>query len=183
MNRLLSISLKIGLVNASFLIIYFLTIYFMGNIGVLDGTKFYDFWMPAVFIFIALKFFRDRVNKGELRMWQGLVLGIQITAINVIILGGFIALFMYYIDPNYMDASKEFFANNLNAWKVHYIEQNNMSIESFLAENPKNFKQVLETSKLVSVSGVVQDKMMTISFFGILYSFILSIFLRRNAAA
>ncbi len=182
MNKLVSISLKVGLVNSLFLIVFFLTIYFMGNIGVLDQVKFYDFWMPAIFIFIALKFYRDKVNGKELRMWQGLAMGLQITAINAVVLGGFIVLFMSYIAPDYLQYSIDIYHKGMDLWRDSFMEQNGMTLETFIQENPRNFKESYEMANQVTIASVAQDKMIFISLFGLAYTFVLSIFLRRNAA-
>ena len=162
------LSLKIGIVGALGHILYFFVFYFMET-PPCDKVFVFDFWIPTIFIFLTIKFYRDKLNAGELRFWQGLSLGVQ-----VLFWTSFLAAFVLLIYLTWFDAS--FFTDCMDSFR-----QYNLSIkEQVIKAHGKEAYDVAtkEIEKITQFSLVV--KKFLISFFVNIISILLfSVLFRR----
>lgn len=133
MNKSARIAFKTGGVAAFFILLLFLTTYFIPRLGAWDKIRLTDALIPIVFLFIGLKFFRDKLNQGELRFWQGLYLGTVFSVTMIFFTLVIIAILMYWIDPSYITKSNEIAINlldqeKLNTMKIHHLTEEKLSL-------------------------------------------------------
>jgi len=133
------LSLKIGLTGALAIILYFFVFYFMDN-EASDPIFLFDLWIPPFFIFITIKFFRDKLNNGELRFWEGLALGTQVSLWIC-----FISCSVLYIFYQWMDSAffNEYIEQTLAVHqknKAFFLKEHNGKIDLFnrIGEGIKN---------------------------------------------
>jgi hypothetical protein len=106
-NKLISVPLKYGAIGGLLVIILNFVFYFIGKNPLVE-IKFIDIPLLVIFIFFALKEFRDRYNQNELHFWQG-VTGGMITFFTLAIISAlFILVLLIAIDPgittNYIES-------------------------------------------------------------------------------
>lgn len=94
MRNRVRVAFQMSLVCWVFLVVFFLVIYFIEDIGALDMMQDMDFWVPAVFMFIGMKYYRARYNSGELRYWDALAFGGIYTLFVSVLFATFIYVFM-----------------------------------------------------------------------------------------
>lgn len=67
--------------------------------------------LSLIFVFLGIKYFRDKINNGYLSFGQGMKLGILITLFPSVIFGIWSLFYVYYLDPDfntkYFDAQVE----------------------------------------------------------------------------
>ena len=74
-NKLVAIPFRYGIIGGGIVIILFLVFYFL-DLDPLVNIKLVDVLILAIFIFFALKEFRDVYNNRELHFWQGMTGGV-----------------------------------------------------------------------------------------------------------
>ncbi len=105
--------LRYGLMGAGIWFAIWLTLFTLVKAGVIvsfDYTELIGYAsmvLALAMIFFALMHQRDRVNGGQLRFRQGLVLGLLISAIVATVVGLVDVLHMFVLDPGMMDAYME----------------------------------------------------------------------------
>jgi len=160
------LSLKIGLAGAIGQCLYFFVFYLMDT-PPCDKTYLFDFWIPSIFIALILKFYRDKLNNGALRFWQGLTLGIQVLLWCCVLSS--IVLFVYvgFIDTSFFEQCIDNFLTYNLSMKEEFIEQ----------VGAKSYDIATEEIKNITVLSLVIQKfilnffsnLITIIFFSVLF--------------
>ena len=148
--------------------LFFLLFYFL-ELNPLVNIKMIDMLILAIFIFFALKEFRDRYNNRELHFWQGMTGGV----INYLTIAFISALFIYVmteiIDPtlttNYIEGRIEL----LNQNKQTLIET--MDEETYL----EAIAGVMETTPF----DLALDDFLKKSIIGLFLTIIIAVILRK----
>lgn len=162
------LSLKIGLLAAFGQIVYFFVFYFSST-PPCDPIYYTDFWIPAIFIFLVVKFLRDKINGGKLRFWEGLSIGFQVSIWAGV--ASFVVLFIFlkFIDTSFFEQCLDRFVAYNESVKEDVIKQHGES----------SFNSAKEEIKQLTLSSVLLMKL----FWGFLISFIpivlASVFFRR----
>lgn len=106
-NKLISVPLKYGAIGGLFVIILNF-VFYLTDKNPLVEIKFIDIPLLVIFIFFALKEFRDRYNQDKLHFWQGITGGMVTFFTLAIISGLFILVLLLAIDPgittNYIES-------------------------------------------------------------------------------
>ncbi len=74
----------------------------MGKNPLID-IKFFDFIILPIFLFFAMKDFRDYRNNGILHFWQGMTIGVLSYLTLAVFSAIFIVLFLNFIDVELVD--------------------------------------------------------------------------------
>ncbi|MFK7900225.1 MAG: DUF4199 domain-containing protein [Cyclobacteriaceae bacterium] len=166
-NRFLPIVLPIGICGGVLSIIYFLTFYFLGT-PPSDSIFAFDFWILPIFIFIGIKFFRDKLNDKKLRFWEGLALGIQVALLITVINCLFTFIFYQWIDGNFLTT----YVNDVLSQHLERREE--------MKELPQaSFNKITEEIKQISSFGIAMLKFLRNMFVGLLSVILLSVIFRR----
>ncbi|MDA1121586.1 MAG: DUF4199 domain-containing protein [Bacteroidetes bacterium] len=70
-NPLISVPLKFGLIGSGLFMAMFLVTYFIEKNPLID-LKLFDFILIPIFLFTAMKQYRDYANDNILHFWQGM---------------------------------------------------------------------------------------------------------------
>lgn len=70
-------------------------------------------FISMIFVFIGIKYYRDRVNKGNLSFGEGLKVGLLIVLIPSLFLGLFGLLYTEVINPSWSDDYYSYYAASL----------------------------------------------------------------------
>lgn len=92
-NVYLRIALLFGLLGAALVLTYFFTLYWLG-INPLPEMNRLDLLIILLCTLFAMGYFRDRLNRGVLHFWEGLVLGMPVVLLSVLLSSLGIYLFM-----------------------------------------------------------------------------------------
>lgn len=106
-NKLFAIPFKYGLIGGGIVVSLFILFYLL-NLDPLINIKVIDILILAIFIFFALKEFRDRYNNRKLHFWQGMTGGVVNYLTIALISSIFILIMTVIIDPelttNYIES-------------------------------------------------------------------------------
>jgi len=160
--------LKIGVVGALGFIAYFFVFY---ALGVEACAKVYmnDFWIPSIFVILSLKFYRDKMNAGELRFWEGLSLGTFVVFWIVFIAAIIIFLFVKFVDYS-------FFEQCIDSFRAY-----NLSIKKDVIDAHGKDAYEVATNEIeqISLIGIVVKKFLLDFFISLISVVIFSVFFRR----
>ena len=101
-NPLVSVPLKFGAIGGGISMIMFLLAYVMGKNPLID-LKFFDFIIIPIFLFFAMKEFRDYRNGGIIHFWQGMSIGVINYVTLAVISALFIVVFLHFFDSGLVD--------------------------------------------------------------------------------
>jgi len=71
--------------------------------------------LSVSFVFIGMKYYRDRVNNGRLGFGEGLKLGVLIVLVPAVLYGLFSVLYAEVLDPDFLDKYYQFQISELPA--------------------------------------------------------------------
>jgi hypothetical protein len=98
--------LRYGIISGIFLLVFFqVTHEFFKNYdySVKEIFGYGSIVLATVFVFIGIKYFRDKINNGWLSFGQGMKLGVLITLFPAVLFGIWTLIFTYYLEPDYYD--------------------------------------------------------------------------------
>ena len=159
-----------GLLAAGLVIVYFFTLYFSGAM-LFDPFYKFDFWVTIPFIVVGTIYLRK--YQGELRFWQGLILGFYIT----IVCAGVISLF-YYMFLSFAETS--FIAESLlhRLGLIQELIDKTTDLDSVV-----RLKDILEQTKVMGENttplDVSLDKILYHYIIGAIVTVIISILARK----
>lgn len=168
-SKYLRSSMKYGVLGAAFSIIMFFVFIMMGNIPMVSARLF-DFVLLPVFIFLAVKEFKDYQNAGELRFWQGMSVGFVVYFTLGIISGVFLYI---YLSTFGSEIFADFVSNEIDK-----IIQNKDMIVDQMGET--TYEDVLRSMQQSKVIHVAFDDLIKKSFVGLFISPVISLFMRTN---
>jgi len=139
------LSLKIGVAGALGQSLYFFVFYLMGT-KACDKIYLFDFWIPSIFIALIIKFYRDKLNQGVLRFWEGLSLGMQVLFWTCFLSSTILFCYHTFIDTSFFKECMDgFLLHNLSIKEQVIKESGAQAYETATAE----IKQISVLSLIV----------------------------------
>ncbi len=167
-NKLISIPLKYGLFGGIITIILFLIFYFL-DLEPLVNIKIVDMVILAIFIFFALKDYRDRFNNRELHFWQGMTGGIISYMTLAVISALFIMIMTVIIDPD--------LATNYIESRIELLNENKETLVDTMDED--TYLEAIAGVKGTTGFDLALDDFLKKSFLGLFLTIIIAIILRK----
>jgi hypothetical protein len=131
----------------------------------------YDFRLLLIplFVFFAIKEYRDYANFGELHFWEGMVAGIMMYMGYGIFMAMFIAFFGHY-HPPFLQEYIRLATENLVSHREEFIT----------AISEETYNSTLEKLPLTTLGDLALDYIMKSILIGVFSTIILSVILRRH---
>lgn len=167
-NKLVSVPIKYGIFGGIMVILLILIFYFL-DLDPLVNIKVADVFILSIFIFFALKEFRDRHNNRQLHFWQGMTGGVLTYLTIAIISAVFILLMTVIIDPE--------MTTNYIASRIELLNENKQKLVDAMDEETylKAVAGVRETSGF----DLALDDFLKKSIIGLFLTIIISVILRK----
>ena len=159
----LKTSLKYGLITGAVLIVFSLVTYYAGMMAN-ESLQWISYLMLAAGIFLGVKYHRDRDLGGYMSYGRGLGAGVLIGLFSAILLAVFIYLFYGMIDPGALGELKR-----LQEEKMY--------------EQGQTDEQIEMASKFMTPEVMAIFTLPAMTFFGFIFSLIISAILKRNRPA
>ncbi|RYY38605.1 MAG: DUF4199 domain-containing protein [Chitinophagaceae bacterium] len=139
--------------------ILFLIVFSALSMATLNETSAYaelvgylGIFLSMIFVFLGLRYYRDRVNGGVLRFGQGLKLGLLIVLLPAIGFGLFDVLYTRVINPSWFAHYSEQMQQKMTAAeKAQFVEQMNFMQQYPLAEFALMASSVLLIGVIVTI--------------------------------
>ncbi|MCG8309690.1 MAG: DUF4199 domain-containing protein [Cytophagales bacterium] len=167
-RKLVKVPLRYGILGGGVVMFLFLMFYFL-DLDPLVNIKVIDMLILAIFIFFALKEFRDRYNNRALHFWQGMTAGVVTYLTLALVSAIFIYIMTVIIDPELT---------------TKYIEGRT----ELLKQNRQNLVDTMdEATYLEAVAGVKEttpldlalDDFLKKSIIGLFLTIIIAVILRK----
>jgi hypothetical protein len=167
------LAIKYGAVAAVFSILAFVVFYIMGQQPWRNLISFLlDVFVIGVFIFLALKDYKERFNNGELRFYQGMTVGFIVYLIVAVGFSLFFFVLMQWVEPDFLTEYIKLALEDLVSRKEMIVA--GLSEESYLDQLSK-----LENT---TISVLVIDAFVKRLLIGLVLTPIFSILLRTHQA-
>jgi len=164
----LKIALKYGLTGALLYVVALVVLYQIGSNPIMSNTL-SGILVLILFVFFAVKEFRDIYNNKQLHFWQGLLLGTATYLIIAVISACFYYIYLSYINQelliNIQEIQREFLADN----KVDMIEERG---EAWYQES-------FDMIDNITVMDLAWDDFLRKAGIGVFVTIIISVILRR----
>lgn len=169
LTKVLKVSFLSGSIASVFMAIYFAVLFFSG-VNIFDFAYNLDFWIPLIFLIIAVKLFRDRYNGGVLHFWQG----ISITFITGTVIGSVLFIFIYlFLGQIYQEEYQEQVNNALRV-----MNENKAQMTKSLGEDGFEYRRnQLKKLTPLSMGGA---KFAWEWILSLIYGLIVTVFFRRK---
>jgi len=141
------------------------------NLNISEIAGYLIMLISMIFVFIGIKYYRDKENNGVLTFWQGLKIGILIVLIPSVAFGLFDLLYTEVINPGWME--------NYYSKMVEHIQK------TTAPEKLEAALKKLQANKEMFSNPAMQFLLMALTVFiiGFIVTIISSLALRRNKAA
>lgn len=119
-NVYLRIALLFGLLGAALILAYFLVLYAAGTNPLPEMNKL-DLLIILLCTLFAMGYFRDRLNRGVLHFWQGLVLGMPVVLLSALVSSLVIYGFTVWIPdlfPDYLNQMQKLIEADYQAGRI-----------------------------------------------------------------
>jgi len=167
-NKLVTVPIKYGAFGGAVVILLFLIFYFLDQ-NPLINIKMVDPVILSIFIFFALKEFRDQYNHRHLHFWQGMTGGVinylTIATISAI----FILLITVVIDPEMTTKYIE--------GRVLLLNENKQTLIETMDE--KTYVDTLAGVKSTTGFDLALDDFLKKSIIGLFLTIIIAVILRK----
>jgi hypothetical protein len=170
-SPLVRIGGRYGVISAISLITGISILYYAGKHPLLINV-FFDLRILVfiLFIFIALREFREDFNNKILHFWQGIYIGLLVYIIAALLTSLFIWVFAGWIEPDFLNSFISTSMENLQINKEIIIES--------LGE--KNYQAAIEGLPTTSANNLAFDYFLKSMPIGFILTFIIAIFLRKK---
>ncbi|MEQ9424785.1 MAG: DUF4199 domain-containing protein [Cyclobacteriaceae bacterium] len=101
-NPLFGVPIKFGTIGGAMFILMFCITYGIDKNPLID-LKFFDFILIPIFLFTAMKEYKDYRNNGILHFWQGMTVGVGTYLLMAAVSAFFVTIFLTLIDPAVID--------------------------------------------------------------------------------
>lgn len=167
---ILRVPAKFGLIGGLLAAILFVILYAAGQNPLLSTKKIpFGIILIPLLVYFSIKEFRDYSNNGELRFWQGLVIGFVNYLIIALISGVFVLAFLSYYDRAILQELINFNVLNFEENKAGFIETFDQA----------TYDKVLADIRRTTVHHIALDDFTRKVLIGFISTFIISIFLRK----
>lgn len=167
-NKLVSVPLRYGVIGGGVVILLFLIFYFL-NLDPLVNIKMIDVFILAVFIFFALKEFRDQHNNRQLHFWQGMTGGVINYLTIAVISAIFILVMTVIIDP---EMTTKYIES-----RIELLNQNKQTLIETMDE--KTYQDTVAGVKETSAFDLALDDFLKKSMIGLFLTIIIAVILRK----
>ena len=176
-------ALLFGVVGGICGFLYFLMFYFL-DIWMFDNFQSLDFFIPLIFISLAIYYFRNGPAQGRMPFGQGLAVGLLTNAFISAIVGLFLWGFLAVIDTDYLPKSIEWQSERMNK-KIERLTEESKAAKNDAVQKEKNdevlvVKGHLEALQQTTPWMIAQDKQMKYFIVGTLFSVFLAFVFRRR---
>lgn len=172
----LKYALQMAVITAVFVLIFFLVVYSIPGIGVFDNMKYWDFWIPGVYLYITIKFFKYRFRGGKMTFREGFLIGFLTTFIASMIVFVVVGVFLSMVSPAYLETSKEI----IQQQAVDNMKADSVSSNSPTEDVLKHVENVKEISSQATAWSIALEKAFLTTFNGILFSLLFAVTLRKR---
>jgi uncharacterized membrane protein len=169
-----SVPLKYGLIGSVCAMALILVLYYAGKHPLLIPI-FYDFriFLFGVFIFFALREFKEYYNNNILQFWQGMVMGIGIYVIIGLLVAMFIVTFSNIV-PDFHDSYIQGTLKGLELDKEQLVNQGKITISE------EEFQKQIEQLKASPAYVLGIDYFIKSCLLGFFLTIILAVILRKS---
>jgi hypothetical protein len=165
-------SVNYGAMSALTCFAMFLLIYWMGS-NPLGPASWLAVWIPPLFIYFSIKYYRNKVLGGTMKFGEGFMAGMLTAISGGILYSLLIVIFGKIIDPNLIDNFKETMLLD--------FEKNEKMMREFMGDNI--FERGIEDIKNMTLSQQASSDFFTKTIGGTIYSLIIAGILKRNPSA
>jgi hypothetical protein len=166
---LVRVSLFYGLFGGVVMIILIIGLQYVGR-NPLTDIRVVDLVILSVFLFFAMREYRDRYNDRILYYWQGVSIGILTFLTIALISATFIYILTEFIKPEmvsqYIDS------------RLDLLQQNKQQLVSTINETAYN--KALEGVKQTTSADLGLDDLLKKSFIGLFLTIIIAVILRKK---
>ncbi len=167
-SNLVIVPLKYGLYGAGMVVVFF-SMFYLLNLDPLVNIKMLDPLFLGIFIFFALKEFRDRYNQRRLHFWQGMTGGVICYITIALISALFILLMTLIVDP---ELTSQYITGRL----ILLSENKQNLIETI---NEETYIRTLEGVKQTSGFDLALDDFLKKSIIGLFLTIVIAVILRK----
>ena len=129
-----------------------------------------DLFILPIFLYFGIREYRDTFNSGQMEFWQGMTTGLLTYSMIALFFGGFLFLFLNYLDTSVTKGFIEIKLDDLTESKDKIVEE--MGIESY----DKAFK----STEATTVSDLIKDNMIRKGVIGFFLTSIISVIMKRK---
>ncbi|PWJ59618.1 uncharacterized protein DUF4199 [Dyadobacter jejuensis] len=166
---MLKLPMLFGLITGVLVFAFFLGIYFMGIVP-LGNNKILDFGIHVIMMASACWYYRKKVGKGLLHLWEALTICYIVNTIASFIAGWLIYLFVTYVDPTIFTRYLAEMATLLEAGKAELVKNIGE------AEYAKMFASIQQMDK----SEIITDEISKKTVMAIIPILIISLIFRQQ---
>lgn len=151
------------------MVILLILIFYFLDLDPLVNIKVADVLILSIFIFFALKEFRDRYNNRQLHFWQGMTGGVFTYLTIAIISAIFILLMTVIIDPE--------MTTNYIASRIELLNENKQKLVDAMDE--ETYLKAVAGVKETSGFDLALDDFLKKSIIGLFLTIIIAVILRK----
>ncbi len=166
---LVSVPLKFGITGSIMIIVMFVVFYFSSE-NPLGEISTFDFFILPIFLFLAIKEYRDTYNAKLMEFWQGMTVGFGTYISIAIITSLFILLFVSVINPDILDTYV--------ASRIDILVEGKEGMIADIGEQA--YLESLSEVKLVSLADVVLDNFLKKLMLGLFLTIAVSVIMKRK---
>ena len=170
-SPLIKIPVKFGIFGGILMIIAIVVMIFFEGNPILT-SRILGIVILLLFIFFSIKEFRDYHNNRELHFWQGVSIGI----INILTISIISSTFIYIYTTYFDQQTLITYIND----RVNDMITNKENLKEMMGEEV--YENTLRSVKGTTSFDVAYDVFIKNSFFGLLFTIIISVILRRVPA-
>jgi hypothetical protein len=167
-NKLFTIPLKYGLMGGGIVVLLFIIFYLL-DLDPLVNIKMIDMLILAIFIFFALKEFRDSHNNRELHFWQGMTGGVVNYVTIAIISSIFVLVMTVIIDPE--------MTTNYIEGRIQLLQENKQTLIDTMDED--TFLEAVAGVENTTAIDLALDDFLKKSMIGLFLTIIIAVILRK----
>jgi len=167
-NKLFAIPFKYGLIGGGIVVFLFIIFYLL-KLDPLINIKVIDILILAIFIFFALKEFRDRYNNRKLHFWQGMTAGVVNYLTIALISSIFILVMTVIIDPD--------MTTNYIESRIILLNENKQQLIDTIDEEA--YFETLAGLKETTPFDLALDDFLKKSMIGLFLTIIIAVILRK----
>ncbi len=167
-NKLVAIPLKYGIIGGGVSIVLFLIFYFL-HLNPLVNIKMLDMFLLSIFVFFALKEFRDVYNNRQLHFWQGMTGGVINYLTIALISAIFILIMTVIIDPE--------LTTNYIISRIELLNANKQTLVDTM--DASTFEKALAGVQDTTGLDLALDDFLKKSIIGLFLTIIIAVILRK----
>lgn len=168
-NPLFAVPVKYGLFAGLIAIVMFCVLYFL-DLNPFVESRILDIVLIPIFLFFAIREFRDYKNQKVLHYWQGMTVGVVTYVLMAAISAFFILFFVELLAP---DALTDYVDD-----RIALMVDSKQEIVSQLGQD--TYDESIEKLKSTSAYTLALDDLMKKSIIGLMLTIMISIILRRQ---